>query len=135
MPELKSFIEFMSPGTSSSVTWKEELNENTVLPDNIFGYRIYKIKDYVKETGKGNVVFQSDWIFFGRLLTLEEARITGNEILIWNMESNRIEYVVETKFGQMIPLRNNDIAIEMREDGIVKVGPYRTHIWNSREGR
>lgn len=119
---LKHYVEYLYPGIFVSETSVSEISERDVakieLSDNCFGFRFFDrtvtIVDGEILTGERKNV--SGWHYQGEKMTLEQVKATyGNDgkhdILISNMENNGYVSVVKTKFGQFMPLNDDDTVI------------------------
>ena len=119
---LKHYVEYLYPGILFSETSVSEISERDVskvsISDNCFGFRFFDRTVTVVdgEILTGNTKNISGWYYKGEKMTLEQVKATyGNDdnyrILIFNMECNDVGAVVKTKFGQFMPLRDEDEVI------------------------
>ena len=119
---LKHYVEYLHPGIIFSESSVEEIAERDVkavnMPDSCFGFRFFDrtVTDIDGETLAGGRKNVSGWYLQGEKMTLEQVKaIYGSDhnyrILISNMEGNGYGAVVKTKFGQFIPLNNNDTVL------------------------
>lgn len=119
---LKHYVEYLYPGIIVSETSVSEIPERDVkkveLPDGSFGFRFFDRTVTVVdgETLTGDRKNVSGWHYQGEKMTIEQVKATfGNDgkhrILISNMENNGYTAVVKTRFGQFLPLNDNDTII------------------------
>lgn len=119
---LKHYVEYLYPGIIVSETSVEEISERDVskveLSDNCFGFRFFDRTVTVidGETLTGDRKNISGWHYKGEKMTLEQVKANygsdrNYETLIWNMENNDYPAVVKTKFGQFMPMNNDDTVI------------------------
>ena len=119
---LKHYVEYLYPGIFLSESSVSEISERDVsmvsIPDNCFGFRFFDRTETVVDgeilTGHRKNI--SGWYYKGEKMTLEQVKATfGNDhnyrILISNMEGNGVGAVVKTKFGQFMPLNDEDEVI------------------------
>lgn len=119
---LKHYVEYLYPGLLVSETSVSEIPERDVskveISDNCFGFRFFDRTVTVVdgETLTGDRKNVSGWHYQGEKMSLEQVKETfggdgKHETLIWNMENNGYASVVKTKFGQFIPLSDEDTVI------------------------
>lgn len=119
---LKHYVEYLYPGIIVSETSVKEVAERDVksvdLSDGCFGFRFFDRTVTVidGETLTGDRKNVSGWYYQGEKMTLEQVKATyGSDrnyrILISNMENNGYGAVVKTKFGQFMPLNDNDTVL------------------------
>lgn len=119
---LKHYVEYLYPGIIVSETSVSEIPERDVskveVSGNCFGFRFFDRTVTVVdgETLTGDRKNVSGWHYKGEKMTLEQVKATfGNDgkhdNLIFNMENNGYAAVVKTKFGQFMPLNDNDTVI------------------------
>lgn len=112
----KIYVEFLYPGIIVSESSSEEANHcnpaKISIPDRAFVFRFYsrEEKQYKGELLVGKPKNHTPWFMEGEELSFEEvrSRYPAEHILISNMERNKIDRVCRTKFGQFIPLGDND---------------------------
>ncbi len=119
---LKHYVEYLYPDIIVSETSVSEIPERDVkkieLSDDCFGFRFFDRTVIVVdgETLTGDRKNVSSWYYQGEKMTLEQVKAAyGNDgkhdILISNMENNGYVSVVKTKFGQFMPLNDDDTVI------------------------
>lgn len=113
---LKHYVEFIYLGSLTATYSSQEISarnpELVSLPENAFGYRFYTTV-VIDSTGSRASKDYSGWYYQGEKLSLPELKERfGNNpdyaALIFNMEVNNIDYVVMTKFGSALFLRDSD---------------------------
>ena len=119
---LKHYVEYLYPGILFSETSVKEVAERDVkavdISDGCFGFRFFDRTVTVidGETLTGDRKNVSGWYYQGEKMTLEQVKAThGSDhnyrMLISNMENNGYGTVVKTKFGQFMPLNDNDTVL------------------------
>lgn len=117
---LKHYVEFSYPGAFLSEYSSEEIAERKAelvkVPEGAFAYRFYD-REEVEVDGEtlcGERKNYSSRTYFGKAYTLEEVKreFPQYETLIFNMECNGWNRVVQTRRGNWQPLGEGDIVIE-----------------------
>lgn len=116
---LKHYVEFLYPGIITSETTLKEVQDreprNISIPEEAFGFRFVDREEIElrEEILKGEYKSQSGWYYQGRKMSLEDVKreMPEKKILIDNMIYNSFDYIVWAKFGQAIPLYENDVVI------------------------
>ncbi len=119
---LKHYVEYLYPGIIVSETSVSEIAERDVskveISDHCFGFRFFDrtvtVVDGENLTGDRKNI--SGWYYQGEKMTIEQVKATFGsdskyDILISNMENNGYTSVVKTKFGQFMPLNDEDKVI------------------------
>lgn len=122
-------VEFIFPGSFFSESSYEEHNDRTVAPNvpaRAFGYRFFDrdVYECTREDGKkfeeyGCQKNVSPWVYFGQVKTLAQVEQMAREtpkrwdILLSNMRINEYKRIVQTKFGQSIPLNDDDTVLSV----------------------
>ena len=118
---IKHFVEYFHPGVIATDTSNKQVSSRTIneaLPigEHTFGFRFYDqevVMSGNKEL-KGKPENYWECYYIGIKKTLEQIKehaTPKDETTIYNMETNRYKALVETKFGQRIPLQEKDIVI------------------------
>lgn len=119
---LKHFIECLHPGVIFSETSIIEIPERDVKKVNLsascYAFRFFDktvtmIDGEILTGDRKNI---SGWYYKGEIMSFEQVKSEfGNDIeyrnIISNMEINGIKTVVRTKFGQLMPLNENDTVL------------------------
>lgn len=117
---IKHYVEYFYPGLicseTSEVETKDRYPSSLNVPDNAFGFRFFDKEEIVLESGnvlKSDRQNYSPNYYYGEKYTLNQVKLyyPESKTLIANMEWNHWDAVVRTKFGQFIPLTNNDIVL------------------------
>lgn len=120
-------VEFIFPGSffsESSVREHNDRNVHPTLPPHAFGYRFFDrdVYECTREDGKkfqerGPMKNVSPWFYFGEVKTLADVERMAQQtpkrwdILLSNMRINEYKRVVQTKYGQSIPLSDADVVL------------------------
>jgi hypothetical protein len=115
------FIEFLHPGIMVSDNSIKEIESRDLvieMPENAFAYRFFDVEQITLESGKklkSEKENYSGWTYEGQELTIEDVKreLPNKKILISNMKDNNYKAVVRTKFGQFIPLSENDKVLAL----------------------
>lgn len=116
------YAEFLYPGIIVSetslkeITKEEYLHPETIkVLDHSFGFRVMHRNEVIEE---GDVLIgsyrnTSGWHYIGMVETKNDvaAKDGVDSILYRNMVNNNYERIVRTKFGQAMPLHENDVVI------------------------
>jgi hypothetical protein len=117
---LKHYVEFIYPGIMLSESKNKEIvNRNPKeisIPEGSFGFRFTDREEVELADGEiltGKLKNNSGWYYQGKKMSLEDVKreMPNEEILIDNMKCNGFKYIVWTKFGQAIPLYENDTVL------------------------
>lgn len=124
----KHYIEYLHPGILFSEPSYKEVKTRKApknIPSNVFGYRFYSIDTYdaTREDGEkfktsSKPKDTSPWTYFGKILTFKDVEALKKKeperwsTLYSNMRGNGYERVVQTRFGQCIPLEPKDRVID-----------------------
>ena len=120
--KLKHYIEYLYPGIFLSNSSVSEIPERDVskvsIPDDCCGFRFFDRTETVLD---GEILIGhrkniSGWYYKGEKMTIEQVKATygydhNYSILISNMECNDVGAVVKTKFGNFMPLHDEDEVI------------------------
>ena len=112
---IQSYILILYPGfIVSDASEKEVSNRNYEeinIPEGGFGFRFFDREVLEGVTGKtyGEKHNFSPWYYKGKIRTINQ--IEKNSILYRNMENNNYTRIVETEYGQSIPLNDDDIVL------------------------
>lgn len=119
----KSYIQKIYRGLLfSESSTKEVAERNPMKVENdgkMQGFRFYD-QEFVIDGEKsydGEIFNYSNWIYFGKRLSLDEVKSQyGNEeileILINNMEINGFQYVCYTQTGSFLPMEEGDMTLD-----------------------
>lgn len=128
----KHFVQFLSPGTFvSEITQKDidswDVEQAKVMAHAIkerhnatpYGFRF--ITRERKENELDSSVTQTSNVYYlgGRVLTLEDVKARNDSkdsTLIWNMEANKIDRVIENtnSWKVTMPLEKDDVVLEWK---------------------
>ena len=117
---LQHYVEFIYPGLIVSNRSTHIIQDRNHLiverQDNSFGFRFFDKEEVIVEGEKLRGVQKntSVWYYYhGDVYTIDQVKeeFEHEKILISNMFNNSIERVLRTKFGQFIPLTNEDIVL------------------------
>jgi hypothetical protein len=115
---LYHYVQFFYPGVIiTEVSSKRVANrtDKIEVPKNSFGYRFYdvEIQECNGEKLRGKDKNESHCYYVGRAMTLADVKreMPNETILIDNMERNDFKRIVRTKYGQSIPMDDNDVII------------------------
>lgn len=118
---IKHFVQYLHPGLIVSDTSTKEVPERSldyVLPlgDHTFGFRFFDM--HVMKDGdmelKSEPFNYSNYYYIGTKKTraeIEERNSPKDKTLLTNMTISLCTAIVETKFGQSIPLRKDDVVL------------------------
>ena len=120
---LKHYVEYLYEqglsinGASICEVSKRDVSE-IKLPENALGFRFFdrEIVSTDNEVFVGERKNFSGWYYEGETMTIEQLKESLGgagkySILVHNMEVNGCSTVIKTKFGQYIPLFQNDNVI------------------------
>jgi hypothetical protein len=116
---LKHYVEFLYPGILFSDTSEDEVETRDIhkleIPEYSFGFRFFDREQTILDgevlTGKSKNY--SNWYYYGKVMTIDDVKEQepDQRILISNMENNDYKRIVRTKFGQSIPVQDEDVVI------------------------
>lgn len=121
---MKHYIEVFYPGSFFSESSAKEISSRDTLPEigeKAFGYRFFD-RESTMQNGEellGKAKNYSNSFYIGEELSAVQAiaRHPGNSILKSNIECNGYARLVLTKFGQLLPLEENDVVITSLNQG------------------
>jgi hypothetical protein len=117
---LKHYVEEYYPGCIVAETVEKEIKtrEGYVSDPKCFGYRFYdRYEDEFEDNGQTIKRYsencnKSPNYYKGTVKTIEQiAQEKPGSILLRNMECNNWNRVLDTQYGQCVPLRDEDIVI------------------------
>ena len=112
---INTYIRYLYPGVFCSDESVLQVKDRTIpktIPKGVFGFQFFD-REVIEKDGEklfGKEKNHSRYTYFGTKMTREQVE---NEkprelILIQNMKSNDIKTIVFTKFGQAIPINDDD---------------------------
>lgn len=115
----KTYIEYLYPGLVCSESSTKEVKTRDIpaeLPGMCFAFRFFDVVEIETEGRilKSEPENRSNWFYApGEVLTVQNVKekYPENKTLIWNMETNKIDKVIMTRFGQAIPLQPEDVVL------------------------
>jgi len=117
---IESYAMVLYPGIIVSDTSEEKVSNRDPkqfkLPKHAFGFRFFDKEVIEGKTGNlyGPAHNFSPWYYKGKVRTLEEVKAQEpSSVLCRNMENNDYERIVDTEFGQSIPMNPEDIVIHL----------------------
>lgn len=119
---IQTYIEYLYAGIIVSETSTKKVSNRNLpkkIPNGCFGFRFLDRTEEIKhgENLVGEPKNYSHWYYTkGEVLNKEQVKIKypSKEILIKNMEYNNISKVIITKYGQAIPLGENDVVVDIK---------------------
>ena len=125
----KNYVEKIYCGfifSESIVSEVENRNPLAIKNDEMMqGFRFFD-KEIIRYGGKeyvGEISNYSPWYFFGDRLSIEEVKELSKHnkrlnILVSNMEYNKIPYVCLTRVGSYLPMGEKDMTIDEYKEEI-----------------
>lgn len=112
-----TYVEIFYPGSfvSKTSTKKVDSRISPDIPENAYAYRFFD-QEEVESGGeilKGEPKNKSGTYYLGEEFTADQAMSApwANPILKDNIKGNGYKRLVRTKFGQVMPLSDNDVVI------------------------
>jgi len=117
------YVEFFYPGTmfseSSILKVKNRQSRNIKLPKNCFAFNFFDREETNSAKTKRLLMgkkynYSKSYYIDGTIYTLNQVkkRVPNAKILIRNMQSNKWNKVIKTRFGQFQPFKKGDKNIK-----------------------
>ena len=115
---IEAYVQVLYPGIIVSDT--SEFKSHTrdpykyKMPEHAFGFRFFDKEVLEGKTGKayGAPHNYSPWYYKGTVRTIEQVKEQEpNSTLYRNMKNNDYNRIVDTEFGQCIPLEDEDVVL------------------------
>jgi hypothetical protein len=116
------YIEYLYPGSMFSESSYEKVNSRETpsnFPERAFAFRFTEREEVLTadgETLKGSFKNNSGWKYIGgteKTLEQVEREHPEKRILIANLKNNEYSRCVFTKFGQVMPLEDEDVVLKI----------------------
>lgn len=120
--EIRYFVQYLYKKENMTDSYTEELdetfNENIIINDNTLGFRFFEKEDtYINsKLVNSEIIHTSGWIYIGKRMDYNEIvnyfKSDTNKMLKRVSSDNKRKSICITKFGNLIPMEEEDIVFD-----------------------